>query len=349
MQQQKSLKIYVSVAIALLALVWLIWSNLGQSSQAETIEKDQKPQPVGVKASVVQPIPERNLPNQQYQQDFASAVALLSANDQRAESAFRRLIQQNPQVIEAYINLSSILAEQGKIWESTDILMQGLKANPTTATAFDNLQQLHGALAAQAYQQALVETAKQAPVKPEMKISSVAYLGSQSVSNQQSQQDIAELQRQLTEVRKNYELQIADLNHQLKSKQVDSNSTIEPKQVTSNQNVEVIEKVKSWAKAWSDQKVNDYIAHYQTGYRPADGVSNSVWQQQRRIRLTNKKFIKVGVSNFSVKPENNRMVVTFTQHYQSNTMDDSVRKRLVFVAPQGDWAKAKIVAEQVER
>lgn len=416
MQQNNSLKVIVTAAIALFVLVWIIWINLGQSSQAETVKAESK----SVQGSVVQPIPEQTsiatLPNQQYQNDFAAAVRLINTRPEQAEQQFRRLIKQNPEVIEAYINLSSIVAKQGKIQESTDILRSGVEANPTTALAFNNLQQLHGALAAQAYQNALLETEKRTTVKPEMKISSVANLkqpseeakaakleieqfkrqlaqrdkqiseseaklaaanqnlsrlteqANQNSSKFQTQvaeqdksektiallrQQLADAKQRLQKTKTDYDSQIATLNQKLQSQQVSSvaintRPVLESKPAI-NYEATLIAKVKSWAKAWSNQDVNRYIAHYKNDYRPASGVSNKVWRQQRQVRLTNKTFIKVDVSNFSFKSSKGKVTVSFTQHYKSNTMDDTIRKQLVFEAHNSSWENAKISAERVVR
>lgn len=111
---------------------------------------------------------------------------------------------------------------------------------------------------------------------------------------------------------------------------------------------QAIARVKSWADAWSRQDVADYIAHYTQGYAPGN-LSNSTWREQRRVRLTNKNFIEVTLSNFETQANNNGLQVRFTQRYRANTMDDTIRKQLTLVAPDGDWSQAKIINEQVLR
>ena len=113
--------------------------------------------------------------------------------------------------------------------------------------------------------------------------------------------------------------------------------------------------VRSWAQAWSDQNVKDYVAHYTDNYQPASGnLSHAEWLNQRQVRLTNKSFINVTVSSFKVEEEQQarpaqRFSVTFSQRYQSNTMDDTIRKQLTFVVSGDDWSNAKIIAERVIR
>jgi len=108
-----------------------------------------------------------------------------------------------------------------------------------------------------------------------------------------------------------------------------------------------IELVQAWARSWAAQDVSSYIAFYEQGFRPSNGISNSKWREQRQVRLTNKSFIEVTVSNFKLKKRASQFEVTFLQHYKSNNVDDKIYKRLVFDKKGKDWPQAKIVAEQV--
>lgn len=111
-----------------------------------------------------------------------------------------------------------------------------------------------------------------------------------------------------------------------------------------------IELVKGWAQAWSEQDVEAYVGFYQAGYSPSADLAHQQWLEQRRIRLTNKRFIEVTVSDFLVQPKADGFDVTFTQHYRSNTLDDSITKRLSFdAADSNEWQKAKISGERIIR
>lgn len=108
--------------------------------------------------------------------------------------------------------------------------------------------------------------------------------------------------------------------------------------------------VKSWAKAWSDQNVEQYLRHYSDDYRPlGSSLSHKEWVDQRHIRLTNKKFIKVKVSDFEVVDMSDKFAVNFNQHYQSERINDRIKKQLVFEKEGDNWLNAKIVKEQVLR
>jgi len=71
------------------------------------------------------------------------------------------------------------------------------------------------------------------------------------------------------------------------------------------------------------------------------------WIWECHIRLTNKTYIKVKVYDFEVKEEGDQFSVKFFQHYQSNNVDDTIVKELVFKKVNADWSEAKIVQENV--
>lgn len=105
--------------------------------------------------------------------------------------------------------------------------------------------------------------------------------------------------------------------------------------------------VQSWAQRWSAQDVDAYVAHYADNYSSSSSLSRRQWLEQRQERLTNKAFITVKVSDFKVTDLDGQFAVTFAQNYKSNTVDDTVTKRLVFNKKSDTWSNAKIVNESI--
>ncbi|NND00194.1 MAG: hypothetical protein HKN85_08430 [Gammaproteobacteria bacterium] len=186
-------------------------------------------------------------------------------------------------------------------------------------------------------------------------------------------------QQQLASIQSDHQLEVAILQERLRQ-QPDTQNTVAARQQnaadTSGQNKtretaqqlsaadqgsgveqekEAIALVESWASAWSDQDVESYLALYRDGYVPRGStLSNAAWVEQRRIRLTNKAFIQVEVTNFEVQKlpsaaGGEQFTVTFLQHYRSDSLDDKIRKRLRFQSGGSDWSQAKIIGEQVIR
>ncbi len=180
-------------------------------------------------------------------------------------------------------------------------------------------------------------------------------LGSKESALQDSQNKINELV-----------LANADLSNQVKQAQqateppviVASNVVTQQPSATAAQSLEpqltngrreiAISLVKAWARAWSTQDVKSYVSFYKSGYRPNNSVTHQQWLDQRQVRLTNKRFIEVKVRDFSVDVDGAKFNVSFTQHYRSNTLDDTIRKQLTFSVPNGgDWANAKVTRERI--
>ncbi len=110
-----------------------------------------------------------------------------------------------------------------------------------------------------------------------------------------------------------------------------------------------IDRVRSWALSWSNQDLDSYVSHYLPNYSTSQ-LSRKAWVDQRRTRLTNKRFIQVRVSDFDVAATESGYTVTFRQHYRSNTLDDTITKRLDFRVNDGQaWSSGKISAEQIIR
>ena len=109
---------------------------------------------------------------------------------------------------------------------------------------------------------------------------------------------------------------------------------------------QLVDVARAWARAWSDQRVDDYLGFYAAGFRPADGTSRGEWAAQRRVRILKPRHIEVALGSIVTEPMGSeRAVVTFDQAYRSDSYRDRVRKTLELVRHDGGW---KILAERVE-
>jgi hypothetical protein len=93
-----------------------------------------------------------------------------------------------------------------------------------------------------------------------------------------------------------------------------------------------------WAAAWTAQDLETYLASYAENFSPADGVSRSAWEQQRRVRLQNPAFIQVELKDLVVKPlADNRVKVELEQSYRSDLYTDRGRKEFELEQKAGRW------------
>lgn len=104
--------------------------------------------------------------------------------------------------------------------------------------------------------------------------------------------------------------------------------------------------VLAWAAAWSDQRIDAYLACYARNFRPPAGVSRSAWESQRRQRISRPRSIHVSVEELSIITVASRVAVaTFVQSYRSDSYRDRVSKLLDLVRQDGEW---KILEERVD-
>ena len=102
---------------------------------------------------------------------------------------------------------------------------------------------------------------------------------------------------------------------------------------------------RDWAQAWSDQRIDDYLAFYSRGFLPANGMSREAWEAQRRRRVAAPEFIKLSLEFLdSSFIDADRGWIRFRQSYWSNTFSDVVTKRLELIQEDGGW---KILQESV--
>ncbi len=96
--------------------------------------------------------------------------------------------------------------------------------------------------------------------------------------------------------------------------------------------------VDAWARAWSEQRVEDYLSAYAAAFQPAGGLSRPIWEARRRSRIAAPEWIEVVLDDVKVlliSP--GQAVATFRQSYTSGTFDDEVDKTLTLVDEDGSW------------
>jgi hypothetical protein len=104
--------------------------------------------------------------------------------------------------------------------------------------------------------------------------------------------------------------------------------------------------VHEWARAWSEQRVDDYLATYSARFEPPRGLHRTAWEERRRQRLLAPQRIQVTLASIEVeKLSDDSSRVRFVQEYESDKYHDVVRKILDLELVEGGW---KILRESTE-
>ncbi len=104
--------------------------------------------------------------------------------------------------------------------------------------------------------------------------------------------------------------------------------------------------VREWARAWSAQNVEAYLAFYASDFVPEAGMTLSGWRLQRRRRLTTPASIRVGVARLEVTLLSGKEArVSLLQTYRSDGYADTVDKVLELTREDGVW---KILREHAD-
>jgi tetratricopeptide (TPR) repeat protein len=101
---------------------------------------------------------------------------------------------------------------------------------------------------------------------------------------------------------------------------------------------EVVKSLKGWAKAWSSNDVEGYLAHYAPDFRTPKGEKRSEWEAQRKARVAKPRKIEVDIEAPKVTfNDAKRVTVTFRQRYESGSIKVSSTKTVVMVRAGDKW------------
>ncbi len=110
-----------------------------------------------------------------------------------------------------------------------------------------------------------------------------------------------------------------------------------------NERTGLNKKIDEWRADWESRDVGRYLKHYSTKFRTKEQTYEQFAQQKRQVNA-GKEWVKVKLSNVSMfrDPKDELVVVTFEQDYQSNNLNNQMRKRQYWIHEDGTW---KIVFE----
>ena len=241
-----------------------------------------------------------------------------------AIKVFSDLTRDYPQLPEPYNNLAVLYAQQGDYEKARDALEAALATHPSYATAHENLGDIYAALAGAAYNRAL--TLDQGNQAIRNKLALIGQLdrsgGSRASVASTSSSNVA----------------VAPAPAAPLLPSVPSADTLPTTPADASTTQSAINVVNAWAAAWSAKDLTAYFATYSPSFEPEGGIGRGSWEIQRRERINRAQSINVrAASPEVVRIGPDRVRVTFTQDYESDTFTDKVSKSLELQQAGASW------------
>jgi tetratricopeptide (TPR) repeat protein len=211
------------------------------------------------------------------------------------------LTKSHPALPEPYNNLAVLYAQNGDFDLAKIALEKSIKTHPSYATAHINLGDLYTRMASESYNQALQIDKSNKNAKTKLSLIKKLF------NFQPINKNIA-----LTE----------DISQKPKSFQ-------EIKDIEVSVNEKIFVMIDNWKKAWMNQNFDQYIGYYSTNFKNNKGMDLEQWKQFRKPRVINKPSIKLKLENIEISKNNNLFSVSFTQIYQSGSIDSTTKKTLL--------------------
>lgn len=280
------------------------------------------------------------------QMRFLKGVILTEQNKSAdAISVFTKLTEDYPGLPEPYNNLAVLYAASGQYEKARIALDAAIRTNPSYATAYENLGDVHAKLASQAYDKALQLDSGNANAKSKLTLVR-SLVGNASVATAKAPAP--------TVVAKAPEPAPAAAPAKPAPAQPAPAATPapaaappvvkaepaarpEPKQTQNDDRDDVLKVVNGWARAWSSQDVKGYLNFYGNDFQTPRGVARKAWEEDRRARIAGKGSISVKVEAPQVSISGNTATVRFRQVYISDRLTANTRKTLVLSRQGGKW------------
>lgn len=261
-----------------------------------------------------------------------------------SEAVFIGLTEKHPELPEPYNNLAVVYAASGDYDKAEEALRQAINTHPSYATAHENLGDIYAKMASQAYNNALKLDSDNQETRE--KLSMISDLISVPVPVAVAQKSEVQQPESLSQTAP----KTAPTSDKKEIKSEPALAKFEPEPTTILQppfdrdaaRKEVKTAVNSWANAWSAKDVDNYIKSYSAKFVPPNKLTRSKWHEQRRLRLTKPRFIKVVLGNMRIEILSQDLaLVRFVQTYQSDNYKDQVNKQLLLNNVDGVWLISK--------
>jgi tetratricopeptide (TPR) repeat protein len=298
------------------------------------------------------------------QMRFLKGVILTEQNKSaEAIAIFTKLTEDFPTLPEPYNNLAVLYAANGQYDKARAALDAAIRTNPSYATAYENLGDVHAKLASQAYDKALQLDSGNSGAKSKLTlvrtlVGNVNGGANAKVAAAPSAPPAPATIKPAPQPAPAPKVAAAPAPAKPAPAAPASNNQVaaapkpapaptvpvaaakpEPKP-SANVNVEndeVLSVVSGWAKAWSSQDVKGYLGFYGSDFQTPNRQARKAWEDERRSRIVGKDRISVRIDAPQVTVNGNVATVKFRQVYVSDRLTANTRKTLVLNKHGGKW------------
>src|SRR5262249_3237185 len=269
---------------------------------------------------------------------FAKGLILAEQNKtQEAIEIFAALSRDYPDLPEPYNNLAVLYASQGQYEKAREQLEKSIRTHPSYATAYENLGDVYAKLASQAYDKALQIDSSNSAAKNKLSLirDFISSSRAAAVAAEPEQPPVARNSAEEKPARgKPVPAQPVPVVV-AKTEAKPAQKSQRPREPASGDEA-VLQTVIAWANAWSQRKVETYLAFYAQDFKTPKGEGRAQWEASRRERLLRANSIALAVESPKVvKKDDDNATVSFRQSYRSDTLKVNSRKTLVMVRQQG--------------
>lgn len=288
------------------------------------------------------------------QMRFIKGVLLTEMNKApEAILIFTKLTEDFPELPEPYNNLAVLYAANGQYDKARAALDNAIRTNPSYATAYENLGDIHARLASQAYDKALQLDAKNSIAKAKLTmLLNIGTANNKAVPAPPAPAPVAVAKPVVAAPAVTAPVSSAAISTNkpvqtpvsqapvIAAAQVKPSAPVKPaKPAKSNEDEqeEVMKTVNAWAKSWSARDVKAYLDHYSQDFQTPGGMTRKAWADDRRARIQGKGHISVQIETPQVAIDGTIATVNFRQVYSSDRLKANSRKTLVLVRQGKQW------------
>lgn len=309
------------------------------------------------------------------QMRFLKGVILTEQNKSaEAITIFTKLTEDYPTLPEPYNNLAVLYASSGQYDKARTALDMAIRTNPTYATAYENLGDVHAKLASQAYDKALqldnsntaakskltmvrtlvgnttggtnpkvaVVAAAPTPAPAPARVEPVKPEPAPVVAPKPVVKETPKVEAKPEPKHDPKAEQLAEQKAAQKAAQKAEADAKREAKAKANaaadaEREQVMSAVNAWAKAWSARDVKAYLNAYASDFSLPPGQSRKDWADERRARIEDKGRISVKIETPQVTVTGNTATVKFRQIYDSDRTKANSRKTLVMTKQGNKW------------